>query len=248
MRNSSQNCLDKSGYANLVPFSLQSLIDMGTGTRKNRPKVAGCRDLDRSRYDGGLVLDECAQPAAALEGCVVVLRFASGPLVLVIGWVALVLPAFAADNYQTNIGPAPLDASNRANVLGRGTVLATLEGNKFTVHGTFAGLATPATDAHLCLGNVMGGIGPVIYDVTVSQAQNGEVSGTAMFTSEEVAALKAGKIYVLIDSQKAPKGNLWGWFQPAHVTVGPDVPQEGSWYLPNILKDDTPPAKKKAQG
>jgi len=178
----------------------------------------------------------------------VVLRFASGPLVLAIGCAALAPSAFAADNYQTNIGPTPLDGSNRANVLGRGTVLATLQGNKFTLHGTFAGLATPATEAHLCLGNVMGGTGPTIFEVTVSQAQSGEVSGTAIFTSDEVAALKAGKIYVLVDSQKAPKGNLWGWFQPAHVTVGPDVPQEGSWYLPNILKDDTPPTKKKAQG
>jgi hypothetical protein len=178
----------------------------------------------------------------------VVQRFAPGPLVLLIGCVALAPPVFAADNYQTNIGPTPLNGSNRADVLGRGTVLATLEGSKFTLHGAFAGLATPATDAHLCLGNVMGGTGPILYDVTVSPAQNGEVSGTVTLTPEQVVALKVGKIYVLIDSQKAPKGNLWGWFQPAHVTVGPDVPQEGSWYLPNILKDDTPPAKKKAQG
>ena len=73
--------------------------------------------------------------------------------------------AFAADGYQTNLGPTPLDGSNRANVLGRGAVLATLDGNKFTLHGAFAGLATPATDAHLCMGDVMGGTGPSIYDV-----------------------------------------------------------------------------------
>jgi hypothetical protein len=178
----------------------------------------------------------------------VILRLAAGPLVWVLGCAALAAPAWAADNYQTNIGPTPLNGSNRADVLGRGTVLATLEGSKFTLHGSFAGLATPATEAHLCMGNVMGGTGPIIYDVTVSQAQDGEVSGDVTLTPEQVAALKAGRIYVLLDSQKAPKGNLWGWFQPAHVTVGPDVPQEGNWYLPNILKEDNPPAKKKAQG
>ena len=58
--------------------------------------------------------------------------------------------------------------------------------------------------------------------------------------------MKAGKIYLLLDSQKAPKGNLWGWFQPAHKRAQPDVPQEGSWYIPNILQDDT--NKKKPQG
>lgn len=150
-------------------------------------------------------------------------------------WLALGASAHAAEGYQADIGPTPLDGSNRANVLGRGAVLATLEGMKFTLHGSFAGLAAPATDAHLCMGNVMGGTGPVIYDVTVTSAINGEISGSVTFTPEQVAALKAGRIYLLLDSQKAPKGNLWGWFQPAHKTVGPDVPEHGHWYIPNIL-------------
>jgi len=175
----------------------------------------------------------------------VVLRFTSAPLVLAVFCATFGAPAFAADNYQTNIGPTPLDGSNRANVLGRGSVLATLDGKKFTLHGTFAGLAAPATEAHLCMGAVMGGTGPILYDVTVSQAQSGEVSGTVMLTPEQIAALKVGKIYVLLDSQKAPKGNLWGWFQPAHVTVGPDVPQMGHWYIPNILNDENNSTAKK---
>ncbi len=162
----------------------------------------------------------------------------SGSLVLVIFWMMFGGPAFATEGYQTNIGPTPLDGSNRANVLGRGAVLATLDGKLFTLHGAFAGLATPATNAHLCMGNVMGGTGPIIYDITVTTAQSGEISGTVAFTPEQVSALKAGKIYLLLDSQKAPKGNLWGWFQPAHRTVGPDVPEHGHWYIPNILKDD----------
>jgi hypothetical protein len=157
---------------------------------------------------------------------------------LTVIWMTLGASALAAEGYQTNIGPTPLNGSNRANVLGRGAVLATLDEKKFTLRGTFAGLATPATDAHLCMGNVMGGTGPIIYDITVTPALSGEVSGTVIFTPEQVAALKAGKIYLLLDSQKAPKGNLWGWFQPAHRTVGPDVPEHGHWYIPNILKDD----------
>jgi len=164
---------------------------------------------------------------------------ASRPLILAALCLAFGEPAFAADGYQTNLGPTPLDGSNRANVLGRGAVLATLDGKKFMLHGAFAGLAAPATEAHLCMGNVMGGTGPAIFDITVTLAPNGEISGTVTFTPEQVAALKAGKIYLLLDSQKAPKGNLWGWFQPAHKTVGPDVPEHGHWYIPNILQDNT---------
>ena len=79
------------------------------------------------------------------------------------------------------------------------------------------------------------------------QAQSGEISGTFTLTPDQVAALKRGKLYVMLDSQSAPKGNLWGWFQPAHVTVGPDVPQMDDWYIPNFLNDDNNGPAKKTQ-
>ncbi|HWU55476.1 MAG TPA: CHRD domain-containing protein [Rhizomicrobium sp.] len=152
-------------------------------------------------------------------------------------------PAFAADNYQTDIGPTPKNGRQGANVQGRGTVLATLDKNTFTVQGKFSGLSSPATVARLHMGNVMGGTGPAIGDLKIVQAQSGEISGTFTLTRGQVAALKIGKLYVMLDSQSAPKGNLWGWFQPAHVTVPEGVPQMGSWYIPNFL-DDHGPAKK----
>ena len=96
------------------------------------------------------------------------------------------------------------------------------------------------------MGNVMGGTGPAIGDLTIGQAQSGEISGTFSLTPDQVAALKHGKLYVMLDSQSAPKGNLWGWFQPEHVTVPPGVPQLGYWYIPNILEDEnSDPAKKR---
>ena len=149
-------------------------------------------------------------------------------------------PAIAADNYQTDIGPTPKNGRQGANVQGRGTVLATLDNNRFSLQGKFSGLSSPATEAHLHMGNVMGGTGPAIGALKIAQAQSGEISGTFTLTPVQVAALKVGKLYVMLDSQSAPKGNLWGWFQPAHVTVGPDVPQMDDWYIPNFLNDDDP--------
>jgi hypothetical protein len=152
-------------------------------------------------------------------------------------------PALGADNYQTDIGPTPKNGRQGANVQGRGTVLAVLDNNKFTLSGKFAGLSSPATQARLHIGNVMGGTGPTIGALTIPQSQSGDISGTFTLTPDQIAALKSGKLYVILDSQSAPKGNLWGWFQPAHVTVGPDVPQMYDWYIPSILNDE-PPAKK----
>jgi len=155
------------------------------------------------------------------------------------------VPAFAADNYQTDIGPTPKNGTQGANVQGRGTVLATLDNNTFTVQGKFSGLSSPATEARLHMGNVMGGIGPAIGGLKIAQAQSGEISGTFTLTPGQVAALKVGRLYVMLDSQSAPKGNLWGWFQPAHVTVGPDVPQMDYWYIPNFLNDGNNDPKKR---
>ena len=154
-------------------------------------------------------------------------------------------PAVAADNYQTDIGPTPKNGRQGASAQGRGTVLATLDSNTFAVHGKFAGLSSPATQARLHMGNVMGGIGPAIGGLKIAQAQSGEISGTFTLTPDQIAALKVGKLYVMLDSQSAPKGNLWGWFQPAHITVGQDVPQMDHWYIPNILIDETQGTAKK---
>ena len=154
-------------------------------------------------------------------------------------------PAFAAENYQTDIGPTPKNNRQGANVQGRGTVLAVLDNNTFSLQGKFSGLSSPATVARLHIGHVMGGVGPAIGDLKVVQAQSGEISGTFTLTPAQIEALKVGKLYVMLDSQSAPKGNLWGWFQPAHVTVPEGVPQMGTWYIPNLLDDQNDGAAKK---
>jgi len=154
-------------------------------------------------------------------------------------------PALAADNYQTDIGPTPKNGRQGANVQGRGMVLATLDNNKFSLQGKFSGLSSPATHARLHMGNVMGGTGPAIGGLKIAQAQSGEISGTFTLTRDQVAALKLGKLYVMLDSQSAPKGNLWGWFQPEHVTVPPGVPQMDYWYIPNFLNDENSDSAKK---
>jgi len=154
-------------------------------------------------------------------------------------------PALAADNYQTDIGPTPKNGRQGPNVQGRGTVLATLDKTTFTLQGKFSGLSSPATQARLHIGNVMGGTGPAIGGLMIPQAQSGEISGTFTLTRDQIAALKLGKLYVMLDSQSAPKGNLWGWFQPEHVTVPPGVPQMDHWYIPNFLNDENSDSAKK---
>jgi len=172
---------------------------------------------------------------------IVILRIVS----LVAAILFATAPAFAAENYQTDIGPTPKNNRQGANVQGRGTVLAVLDSNTFSLQGKFSGLSSPATEARLHIGSVMGGTGPAIGDLKIAQAQSGEISGTFTLTQAQVEALKVGKLYVLLNSQSAPKGNLWGWFQPAHVTVPEGEPQMGTWYIPNLLDGQDDGAAKK---
>ena len=146
-------------------------------------------------------------------------------------------PALAADTYQANLGPMPLDQANNKNMLGRGEVTATLDGKTLTIAGNFGDLPSPATKAHLIVGLAIGVPGSESLDLTVSPADSGTVSGTLTVNAKQAAAFRTGKLYVQIDSQKAPAGNLWGWLLPKHFDAAADVPQAGPWFLPQL---DTP--------
>ncbi len=142
--------------------------------------------------------------------------------------------AFAATTYQTNLGPMPLDEANKQNMLGRGDATAILDGNSLTVSGRFAGLPSPASAAHLKEGLAIGVPGQQAADLIVSPATSGTVSGTLILSAKQAAAFRTGKLYVQIDSQKAPSGNLWGWLLPQHQDAPADVPQQGPWFLPQL--------------
>jgi hypothetical protein len=143
----------------------------------------------------------------------------------------------AAQTYQANLGPMPLDEATKGNLLGRGDATASWDGKTLTLSGDFAGLPSPATKAHLLVGPAIGVPGTEGFDLTVSQAENGTLSARIALNAKQAAAFRTGRFYVQIDSQKAPSGNLWGWLLPQHVDAPPGVPQQGPWFLPQL---DTP--------
>ncbi len=159
------------------------------------------------------------------------IRRLAAPLGLV---VLLSGPAFAAETYQANLGPMPLDQANRATKLGRGEATATLDGNILIVSGNFIGLSSPATKARLYTSPAIGVSGGDGVDLVVTEAINGTVSGQLTLNARQKIAFRTGRFYVQIDSQKAPTGNLWGWLLPQHFDAPPGVPQAGPWFLPQL--------------
>jgi hypothetical protein len=140
----------------------------------------------------------------------------------------------ASEDYVVNLGPAARTNVNRLIAVGSGSADAVLDGNKLTISGKFVGLASPATDAHLCVGQGIGVPGSCGPDLNVTMDTNGDLSGSIALNARQMAALPAGQLYVQINSVKAPApgGNLWGWLLIAHEEAEDDVPQQGHWFLP----------------
>src|SRR5580692_7668069 len=120
-------------------------------------------------------------------------------------------PAWAA-GYDAELDPVPFDASNRAIVINSiGDASATLDGGTLTVKGNFSNFTSPATGGSLRIGLAKGVPGDAIGSLTADHATTGHFSGSIKLSSEQVAALKKQAIYVRIDSEKAPDGNVQGW-------------------------------------
>ena len=135
-------------------------------------------------------------------------RFAA----VVIGAAALLyaLPASAQDEtFKARLSPVPV-GSTREGITGSGSATATLTGRTLVVRGSFEGMGSPATIAQIHLGP-RGVRGPVMFDLACSKGTSGTVTGTFMLTPVQIEAVKLGRFYVQVHSEKAPDGNLWGW-------------------------------------
>ena len=124
---------------------------------------------------------------------------------------ALSTPAQSSKTYKARLAPVPIDLTMVATIAGNGLATAQLTGTKLTITGTFEGLRSPATTAQLHKSPIAGVRGPVVADLTVSHDTNGTISGTIDLTAAQIADLDKRRLYVQLQSEKAPDGNLWGW-------------------------------------
>ena len=113
--------------------------------------------------------------------------------------------------YRGRLSLMPLDIAMQNVIAGSGVATATLKGSTLSITGTFTGLKTPATVARVLRSPKPGMRGTAIGDLTVSGETSGTISGSIELTKEQISDLAASRLYVQLNSQKAPEGNLWGW-------------------------------------
>ena len=133
-----------------------------------------------------------------------------GVAILWLGHAAGAQNAAGGETFKGRLSTVPIDAAMMANIAGTGTLSAVLTGKQLVVTGTFEGLRSPATTAQIHRGP-KGIPGPAVLDLTVSKAVKGTVSGSVELTPEQISDLKNDRLYVQIQSERAPDGNLWGW-------------------------------------
>jgi hypothetical protein len=83
------------------------------------------------------------------------------------------------------------------------------------VKGTFSNFTSPATGGSFRIGLAKCVPGDAIGNLTVEHARQGAFSGTIKLSSAQLAALKREALYVRIDSEKSPDGNVQGWLEEA---------------------------------
>jgi hypothetical protein len=139
-------------------------------------------------------------------------RFALTSILLLALACALAPAARAQEQtFKARLSSVPISADMAAQITGSGSVSGTLSGHTLTLNGLFTGLQTPATLAHVHIGERTGVRGPVVFDVRVDHATTGSMSATIELTDAQIASLNRGFFYIQLHSEKAPDGNLWGW-------------------------------------
>lgn len=137
-------------------------------------------------------------------------RLTAGVIVVVCAGLGV---AAQGTQYRARLSPVPIDLAMQATISGTGTVTATLTGTRLAVSGTFTGLKSPATVARLHIAD-RGLRGPAAFDLTVTPATSGALSGTLDLTRAQVDDLAKSRFYIQVHSEKAADGNLWGWLLP----------------------------------
>jgi len=149
------------------------------------------------------------------------MRSRHGGTLALAAWAALgAAGALAAADatFTAALGWVPIGGAERNDVAGDGKVTATLSGSKLSVTGSFDGLPSKATAAKLHLGVAKGARGPgggaPIAELKISSATSGTVSGDVRLSAAQIEALRAGRVYLQIYSEKGvlpDHSTLFGW-------------------------------------
>jgi hypothetical protein len=123
-----------------------------------------------------------------------------------------IMPPVSAQSevFRARLSPMPTTPQTVNEILGKGEVILTLAANTLTITGSFEGMSSTATAAHVHNGPPARP-GPVIHTLNATDAPTGEITAQLQLSDDEIAELKANNFYIQIHSINNPLGELRGW-------------------------------------
>lgn len=115
---------------------------------------------------------------------------------------------------HARLSAVPIEVAMQDAIAGLGAATATLTATTLAVEGTYRGLRSPATSVRIYESAMPGLRGPLVGELASGGGTSGSFKGTVTLTREQAAAFAKGLLYVQLQSEKAPTGNLWGWLMP----------------------------------
>ncbi len=134
-------------------------------------------------------------------------------LLLATGVLTVSLATAQSTLFRARLSEVPVTPQDYQSITGVGEVFATLNGSTLSLTGTYRGMSSAATAAHVH--NAPKAMnGPPIGAMEVTSAPSGEVSGMLELTPEQIEALRNEELYVVIHSENNPGGEIRGWLLP----------------------------------
>ena len=118
-----------------------------------------------------------------------------------------------AARFGGRLSVMPVDFATRPTMSGSGRAEAVLDGRTLAVAGDFQGLSSPAAAGRLHRAPPARR-GPAVFDLDVTEAAAGQVSGEVELDDAQIRALRRGEYYVQIATRDNPDGELRGWLLP----------------------------------
>ena len=120
------------------------------------------------------------------------------------------LGAQSSERFKGRLSRLPVDRPTAPQLMGQGSVEATLNSDELVLTAKFEGLSSPATAAHIHRAPVARR-GPVAFTVEVPAVATGELRDTITLTNAQLEQLREGLYYLQIHTERNPGGELRGW-------------------------------------
>lgn len=114
------------------------------------------------------------------------------------------------EEFRGELSVLPVDFATYQSLSGSGEIRGNLSGRLLEISGSFEGLSSPATRAHVHRAPVARR-GPVAFAIEVTQGTEGTLDGRVDLDGSQLDALRDGELYVQIHTEKNPEGELRGW-------------------------------------